>query len=257
MEPCSPGHYGPQCDSVCPCRRGDCHHVTGACRCPGGWTGDLCDTPCSPGTFGPDCVHDCYCLQGQCNPVDGRCKCPPGYSGYRCEKFCAEGYYGEDCASACTCSSDSFLCHPVLGCVCQPRYSGPNCSTPLSIYAQYLYNNQNQSSGAGAGAVYIGVFICLLVFIAAATLIFLRFRKGLNILKSQHASGYYSETGMSCNKPLVGLFLLHSSLEIFLAFFLTLLFKAALGDGDDSYYSMPVLRCTQSSYSKIPGQGSG
>ena len=246
MEPCPPGHYGPDCSSVCPCRRGDCHHVTGECRCPGGWTGDLCDTPCSPGTFGPDCAHSCYCLEGgQCNPVDGRCKCSPGHSGYRCENFCPDGYYGEDCSTACTCSSDSFLCHPVLGCVCQPRYSGPNCSTPLSMYSQYLYTGQDPTSTTGAGAVYIGVFVCLLIFIAAATLIFLRFRSGLNILKSQHASGYYSETG-ECQP-------LSHSLSFLLHDLHSVLFKVALADREDSYYSLPVLR--PSPYRPVPGQG--
>lgn len=36
---CPPGKHGPQCEERCPCQNGGiCHHVTGECACPPGWT---------------------------------------------------------------------------------------------------------------------------------------------------------------------------------------------------------------------------
>ena len=86
--------------------------------------------------------------------------------------MCPEGYYGPGCYTACQCPSHNYLCHPVqrirktivnhckniwlqvLGCVCQPRYSGSNCSTPLPIYG---YSALDPVGGDGGdGALYAG-----------------------------------------------------------------------------------------------------
>ena len=32
--------------------QGACHHETGRCACPGGWTGDTCELPCPAGRCG-------------------------------------------------------------------------------------------------------------------------------------------------------------------------------------------------------------
>lgn len=38
-ERCPSGSHGPQCEQRCPCQnRGTCHHITGDCSCPAGWT---------------------------------------------------------------------------------------------------------------------------------------------------------------------------------------------------------------------------
>ena len=39
----STGRYGADCEGVCECSGGDpCHHVTGECSCPLGFTGSGC-----------------------------------------------------------------------------------------------------------------------------------------------------------------------------------------------------------------------
>ena len=63
-------------------------------------------------------------LGATCNPVDGKCKCKPGFAGNRCEDLCPEGYFGQDCYEACRCQTENHLCHPTLGCICQPRFDG-------------------------------------------------------------------------------------------------------------------------------------
>ncbi|KFQ27124.1 Multiple epidermal growth factor-like domains protein 10, partial [Merops nubicus] len=64
-----------------------CHHITGECRCPPGWTGHDCRHPCSGGRWGPGCENTCDCRNsdGSCDPVTGSCFCEPGFTGQRCE----------------------------------------------------------------------------------------------------------------------------------------------------------------------------
>lgn len=41
---CGAGRFGAGCDKRCECDHGaPCHHVTGACVCPPGWRGPVCD----------------------------------------------------------------------------------------------------------------------------------------------------------------------------------------------------------------------
>ena len=46
--PCSAGLYGEGCNQPCACANDAlCHHITGACECPPGWTGTSCNLICS------------------------------------------------------------------------------------------------------------------------------------------------------------------------------------------------------------------
>lgn len=38
--------------------------VSGACDCPAGWRGSICDRPCHDGFFGKRCTQRCDCGQG-------------------------------------------------------------------------------------------------------------------------------------------------------------------------------------------------
>ncbi|CAH2274471.1 multiple epidermal growth factor-like domains 11 isoform X1, partial [Pelobates cultripes] len=82
-ELCPPGSHGALCELRCPCQNGGvCHHVTGECACPAGWTGSVCAQPCPSGKYGMNCSHECQCHNGgQCDPVTGRCQCAAGYTG--------------------------------------------------------------------------------------------------------------------------------------------------------------------------------
>ncbi|XP_078693285.1 uncharacterized protein LOC144922993 [Branchiostoma floridae x Branchiostoma belcheri] len=44
--PCPMHRYGPVCKSQCTCKNGaSCHRFNGACKCPPGWQGVICDIP--------------------------------------------------------------------------------------------------------------------------------------------------------------------------------------------------------------------
>ncbi|NWX22108.1 MEG10 protein, partial [Aegotheles bennettii] len=64
-----------------------CHHVTGECMCPPGWTGHDCKHPCTSGRWGQHCDNTCACnnSDGSCDPVTGSCFCEPGFTGKHCE----------------------------------------------------------------------------------------------------------------------------------------------------------------------------
>lgn len=95
--PCPDGFFGHKCRSVCSCTSSDdkelapfaakCHHVTGVCKCPEGWTGPDCRTPCPPDRYGENCAKSCVCANGgTCDRLTGHCNCQPGFMGRNCEE---------------------------------------------------------------------------------------------------------------------------------------------------------------------------
>ena len=111
----------------------------------------------------------------------------------RCEDWCDEGYYGEGCNKACECPNTNYLCHPVLGCICQPRYSGHNCSTPAPIsavwpYTDLILNEENDSP------LYIALFVAVvLIAIIGGAVFILRKKKKIRQLKTTRENNYNSE----------------------------------------------------------------
>ncbi|KAG8506205.1 Multiple epidermal growth factor-like domains protein 11, partial [Galemys pyrenaicus] len=132
-ELCPPGSHGAHCELRCPCQNGGtCHHITGECACPPGWTGAVCAQPCPPGTFGQNCSQDCPCHHGgQCDHVTGQCHCAAGYMGDRCQEECPFGTFGFQCSQRCDCHNGG-QCSPSTGaCECEPGYKGPSCQERL------------------------------------------------------------------------------------------------------------------------------
>ncbi|OXB82515.1 UNVERIFIED_CONTAM: hypothetical protein H355_000773 [Colinus virginianus] len=78
---CPDGYYGQNCLLPCSCSSDAlCHHVTGECTCPPGWTGHDCRHPCPEGFFGLDCHQVCNCKNAAgCDHVLGTCHCLPGW----------------------------------------------------------------------------------------------------------------------------------------------------------------------------------
>ena len=72
---CQEGMWGSDCSKVCSCVNGGCDPNTGACSCPAGWLGSVCDTKCPPPTFGLDCAQQCECQNnGECHHISGACQ---------------------------------------------------------------------------------------------------------------------------------------------------------------------------------------
>ena len=92
---CPEGMWGSDCSQVCPCVNGGCDPNTGACSCPAGWLGSVCDTKCPPQTFGLDCAQKCECQNnGECHHISGACQCSPGWQGALCDEPCPPGRHG-------------------------------------------------------------------------------------------------------------------------------------------------------------------
>uniref|UniRef100_A0A672U6S9 EGF-like domain-containing protein n=1 Tax=Strigops habroptila TaxID=2489341 RepID=A0A672U6S9_STRHB len=129
IERCPPGSHGAQCELRCPCQNGGvCHHITGECSCPPGWTGLVCAQPCPPGTFGINCSQDCPCHNGgHCDPVTGKCICTAGYIGDRCQEECPIGTYGFQCTQRCDCQNGAKCYHVNGACICGPGFKGIYC----------------------------------------------------------------------------------------------------------------------------------
>ncbi|KAK0133701.1 Multiple epidermal growth factor-like domains protein 6 [Merluccius polli] len=86
---CLPGMFGKDCARRCGCSHGtSCHHISGECGCPPGFTGNGCEQACLPGTYGLNCNQVCQCSETNqlCHPVSGLCYCAPGFHGPRCDK---------------------------------------------------------------------------------------------------------------------------------------------------------------------------
>ena len=111
----------------------------------------------------------------------------------RCEDWCDEGYYGEGCNQACECPSTNYLCHPVLGCICQPRYSGHNCSTPAPISAMWPYTDLVLNEDYD-GHLFIGLFVAVVLigFVGGAVYILWN-KKKIRQLKTARENNYNSE----------------------------------------------------------------
>ena len=94
--------------------------------------------------------------------------------------------------------------------MCQPRYSGSNCSTPLPIYG---YSALDPVGGDGGdGALYAGnildrsitpimmmmvagILISITILTGVTVYLFVRYRHRFQQMKHQQSSNYYSETG--------------------------------------------------------------
>lgn len=72
-EKCNREKDGNECKSSCRCQNGGiCDEDTQVCKCPPGWTGDVCANRCQPGTFGHSCTQTCECFNGaSCDHVLG------------------------------------------------------------------------------------------------------------------------------------------------------------------------------------------
>uniref|UniRef100_A0A8D8RGM7 Tenascin-like protein n=2 Tax=Cacopsylla melanoneura TaxID=428564 RepID=A0A8D8RGM7_9HEMI len=149
---CNSGFGGDDCsESVCPVlcsQRGD--YINGECQCNPGWKGKECHLRHD------ECeVPDCH-GHGHC--VNGKCQCGRGYKGVHCEQvdcphptcnnhgycmagtcLCKKGWKGLDCgemdkeALQCLpdCSGHGTFDLETQSCICQPLWSGGDCSSAL------------------------------------------------------------------------------------------------------------------------------
>lgn len=74
QEKCTYGENGKECRSLCKCQNGGiCIEDTKQCKCPPGWTGDVCANRCQPGRYGANCTQTCECFNGaSCGHVNGK-----------------------------------------------------------------------------------------------------------------------------------------------------------------------------------------
>lgn len=63
QDECPVGTYGLQCAETCQCMNGGkCYHISGACLCEQGYTGEHCETRlCTDGVYGLKCDKKCPC----------------------------------------------------------------------------------------------------------------------------------------------------------------------------------------------------
>ncbi|XP_073990846.1 teneurin transmembrane protein Ten-m isoform X3 [Rhodnius prolixus] len=149
---CNPGFGGEDCSqSVCPVlcsQRGE--YINGECQCNPGWKGKECSLRHDECEV-PDCNG-----HGQC--TNGKCICARGFKGKFCEEvdcahptctghgvcadgvcLCKKGWKGADCSET---DSDALQCLPdcsghgqfdveTQACLCEPMFSGEDCSREL------------------------------------------------------------------------------------------------------------------------------
>ncbi|XP_043476119.1 teneurin-m isoform X2 [Leptopilina heterotoma] len=149
---CNPGFGGDDCsESVCPVlcsQRGE--YINGECQCNPGWKGKECSLRHDECEV-PDCNGHGHCINGKCN-------CVRGYKGKFCETidcphptcsghgFCADGscickkgWKGPACSQM---DKEALQCLPDCSghgtfdletqtCLCEPNYSGDDCSKEL------------------------------------------------------------------------------------------------------------------------------
>ena len=95
---------------------------------------------------------------------------------------------------ACQCPSSNYLCHPVLGCICQPRYSGPNCSTPAPVTASWPYTHLDNTDTSKEVSLYVGLFVAVVLTMALVIAIIIYWqKKTFRKLKTRRENAYSSE----------------------------------------------------------------
>ncbi|XP_067831114.1 protein jagged-1b [Heptranchias perlo] len=124
---CAEGFGGQNCDAgtidcPTPCQNGGiCQRLadTYQCSCPGGYTGNYCETK-EEGCTSYPCLNGARCVHA----IDGFfCQCPPGFSGDRCEVVAGQCGDGQ-CQHGATCYSTE----RGYFCSCPDGYEGKNCS---------------------------------------------------------------------------------------------------------------------------------
>uniref|UniRef100_U3K4R9 Uncharacterized protein n=1 Tax=Ficedula albicollis TaxID=59894 RepID=U3K4R9_FICAL len=128
---CPAGTFGSNCSQSCRCQNGGtCDPATGACRCPPGVAGELCQDGCPKGFFGKHCRKKCNCAnRGHCHRIYGACLCDPGLYGRFCHLACPKWVFGPGCSEECQClQHNSRGCDARDGsCHCKPGHHGQRC----------------------------------------------------------------------------------------------------------------------------------
>uniref|UniRef100_A0A0N4ZXC0 Low-density lipoprotein receptor-related protein 6 n=1 Tax=Parastrongyloides trichosuri TaxID=131310 RepID=A0A0N4ZXC0_PARTI len=146
--PCDPGYIFDPKQRVCaliridyrrkePCGNktclngGICDEKKNICRCPGGISGDSCETdPCYN-----KCLNKGICTMSTKGSPSPHCDCPIEYHGERCEKLKCAGKCGKN--GVCIVDERTGLPY----CHCNVGWTGDNCEKSESICNNFCFNN--------------------------------------------------------------------------------------------------------------------